>query len=132
MCVARCYTRIDTVSAIRYATRRWNCTKDRVSRVILSRLDRLDEQSRNMLKVASVIGRAFQQWLLQSVYPYRTQEAELGFQFDYIVVCTVTGSTHGGMLVGFADMGTAWNGLHPWSGDNAYDNEVIPDPPAPL
>ena len=32
----------------------------------------------------------------------RTQEAELGFAFDYIVVCTVTGSTHGGMVVGFA------------------------------
>jgi class 3 adenylate cyclase/predicted ATPase len=47
---------------------------DTVSRVILSRLDRLDEQSRNMLRVASVIGRAFQQWLLQSVYPYETDE----------------------------------------------------------
>jgi 1-aminocyclopropane-1-carboxylate deaminase len=32
----------------------------------------------------------------------RKQEAELGFRFDYIVVCTVTGSTHAGMLVGFA------------------------------
>ncbi|MCP5381826.1 MAG: 1-aminocyclopropane-1-carboxylate deaminase [Kordiimonadaceae bacterium] len=32
----------------------------------------------------------------------RAQEAELGFKFDYIVVCTVTGSTHAGMLVGFA------------------------------
>ena len=32
----------------------------------------------------------------------RAQEAELGFRFDYIVVCTVTGSTHGGMVVGFA------------------------------
>ncbi len=50
---------------------------DTVSRVILSRLDRLDEQGRNMLKVASVIGRAFQQWLLQSVYPYRTSEIEM-------------------------------------------------------
>ncbi|MBN1580858.1 MAG: tetratricopeptide repeat protein [Anaerolineae bacterium] len=50
---------------------------DTVSRVILSRLDRLDEQSRNMLKVASAIGRAFQQWLLQSVYPYQTNTAEM-------------------------------------------------------
>lgn len=32
----------------------------------------------------------------------RTQEEQLGFKFDYIVVCTVTGSTHAGMLVGFA------------------------------
>ena len=31
----------------------------------------------------------------------RQQEQELGFNFDYIVVCTVTGSTHAGMLVGF-------------------------------
>jgi len=32
----------------------------------------------------------------------RAQEAELGFNFDYVVVCTVTGSTHAGMVVGFA------------------------------
>ena len=37
----------------------------------------------------------------------RTQEQELGFTFDYIVVCTVTGSTHAGMLVGFARDGRA-------------------------
>ena len=35
----------------------------------------------------------------------RAQEAELGFAFDYIVVCTVTGSTHAGMVVGFAKDG---------------------------
>lgn len=32
----------------------------------------------------------------------RAQEAELGFQFDYIIVCSVTGSTQAGMVVGFA------------------------------
>lgn len=32
----------------------------------------------------------------------RAQEEELGFKFDYVIVCTVTGSTHAGMLVGFA------------------------------
>ena len=37
----------------------------------------------------------------------RTQEEELGFRFDDIVVCTVTGSTHAGMLVGFARDGRA-------------------------
>jgi predicted ATPase len=50
---------------------------DTISRVILSRLDRLDEQSRNVLKVASVIGHEFQQWLLQAVYPYPALEPEL-------------------------------------------------------
>ena len=30
------------------------------------------------------------------------QETDLGFRFDYIVVCVVTGSTQGGMIVGFA------------------------------
>lgn len=35
----------------------------------------------------------------------RQQEKELGFSFDYIVVCTVTGSTHAGMVVGFAKDG---------------------------
>jgi 1-aminocyclopropane-1-carboxylate deaminase len=37
----------------------------------------------------------------------RAQEEELGFKFDYIIVCTVTGSTHAGMLVGFAKDGRA-------------------------
>lgn len=52
-----------------------------------------------------------------SVHPYgglgyvgfaeevRQQEEELGFKFDYIIVCTVTGSTHAGMTVGFAKDG---------------------------
>jgi len=32
----------------------------------------------------------------------RAQERELGFSFDYIIVCVVTGSTQAGMIVGFA------------------------------
>jgi 1-aminocyclopropane-1-carboxylate deaminase len=39
----------------------------------------------------------------------RAQERELGVRFDYIVVCTVTGSTHAGMLVGFAKDGRSRN-----------------------
>jgi 1-aminocyclopropane-1-carboxylate deaminase len=39
----------------------------------------------------------------------RAQEAEMGLHFDYIVVCTVTGSTHAGMVVGFAADGRARN-----------------------
>jgi 1-aminocyclopropane-1-carboxylate deaminase len=35
----------------------------------------------------------------------REQERALGFSFDYVVVCTVTGSTHAGMVVGFAKDG---------------------------
>src|SRR4249919_1385877 len=35
----------------------------------------------------------------------RAQEQALGFAFDSIVVCTVTGSTHAGMVVGFAEDG---------------------------
>ncbi|QTD45825.1 1-aminocyclopropane-1-carboxylate deaminase [Ottowia testudinis] len=37
----------------------------------------------------------------------REQEKELGFKFDYIVVCSVTGSTQAGMVVGFAADGRA-------------------------
>ncbi len=37
----------------------------------------------------------------------REQEAELGFKFHYIVVCVVTGSTQGGMIVGFKKDGRA-------------------------
>jgi 1-aminocyclopropane-1-carboxylate deaminase len=39
----------------------------------------------------------------------RKQEAEMGLRFDYVVVCTVTGSTHAGMVVGFAADGRARN-----------------------
>ncbi|MBT5384195.1 MAG: 1-aminocyclopropane-1-carboxylate deaminase [Kordiimonadaceae bacterium] len=39
----------------------------------------------------------------------RAQEAEMDIKFDYIIVCTVTGSTHAGMLVGFAADGRAQN-----------------------
>ena len=35
----------------------------------------------------------------------RAQEKTLGIEFDYVVVCTVTGSTHAGMVVGFAKDG---------------------------
>jgi 1-aminocyclopropane-1-carboxylate deaminase len=37
----------------------------------------------------------------------RAQEAQMGIRFDYVVVCTVTGSTHAGMMVGFARDGRA-------------------------
>jgi 1-aminocyclopropane-1-carboxylate deaminase len=37
----------------------------------------------------------------------RAQEKELGFKFDYIFVCSVTGSTQAGMVVGFAADGRA-------------------------
>ncbi|WP_454738075.1 1-aminocyclopropane-1-carboxylate deaminase [Cupriavidus necator] len=37
----------------------------------------------------------------------RAQEAQLGIKFDYIVVCSVTGSTQAGMVVGFAADGRA-------------------------
>ncbi len=39
----------------------------------------------------------------------REQEKELGFKFDYIVVCSVTGSTQAGMVVGFAADGRSRN-----------------------
>jgi 1-aminocyclopropane-1-carboxylate deaminase len=37
----------------------------------------------------------------------RAQEAAMGIRFDYIVVCSVTGSTQAGMVVGFAADGRA-------------------------
>ena len=39
----------------------------------------------------------------------RAQEKQLRFGFDYIVVCTVTGSTQAGMVVGFARDGRQRN-----------------------
>jgi len=32
-------------------------------------------------------------------------------------------------VVGFADVGTAWTGRHPWTGENAWDTEVITSGP---
>lgn len=43
-------------------------------------------------------GLGFANW----AYEVAEQEAELGVFFDTIVVCTVTGSTHAGMIAGFA------------------------------
>ena len=37
----------------------------------------------------------------------RAQEQALGFRFDYVIVCVVTGSTQAGMIVGFAADGRA-------------------------
>ena len=37
----------------------------------------------------------------------RAQEWQLGFTFDYVIVCTVTGSIYAGMVVGFAADGRA-------------------------
>jgi 1-aminocyclopropane-1-carboxylate deaminase len=46
-------------------------------------------------------GLGFANW----AYEVERQEAELGVFFDTIVVCTVTGSTHAGMIAGFAGQG---------------------------
>ena len=43
-------------------------------------------------------GLGFAQW----AYEVEQQERELGIFFDTIVVCSVTGSTHAGMIAGFA------------------------------
>lgn len=43
-------------------------------------------------------GLGFANW----AYELEQQEKELGIFFDTIVVCTVTGSTHAGMIAGFA------------------------------
>src|SRR6201993_741442 len=39
----------------------------------------------------------------------RAQEGQMGLRFDYIIVCTVTGSTQAGMVVGFAADGRERN-----------------------
>ena len=45
-------------------------------------------------------GLGFANW----AHELAAQEAALGVFFDTIVVCTVTGSTHAGMIAGFADL----------------------------
>ena len=46
-------------------------------------------------------GLGFANW----AFEVAEQERELGVLFDTIVVCTVTGSTHAGMIAGFAALG---------------------------
>ncbi|WP_067499106.1 1-aminocyclopropane-1-carboxylate deaminase [Actinoplanes sp. TFC3] len=46
-------------------------------------------------------GLGFAQWARE----VEAQETELGVFFDTVIVCTVTGSTHAGMIAGFADRG---------------------------
>ncbi|GAB96266.1 1-aminocyclopropane-1-carboxylate deaminase [Kineosphaera limosa] len=48
-------------------------------------------------------GLGFANW----AYEVAAQEEELGVFFDTIVVCTVTGSTHAGMIAGFAALADA-------------------------
>jgi 1-aminocyclopropane-1-carboxylate deaminase len=45
-------------------------------------------------------GLGFANW----AHEVKAQEERLGVFFDTIVVCTVTGSTHAGMIAGFADL----------------------------
>ena len=45
-------------------------------------------------------GLGFANW----AHEVATQERELGVFFDTIIVCSVTGSTHAGMIAGFADL----------------------------
>ncbi|OSM44310.1 1-aminocyclopropane-1-carboxylate deaminase [Nesterenkonia sp. PF2B19] len=51
-------------------------------------------------------GLGFANW----AYEVAAQERELGVFFDTIVVCTVTGSTHAGMIAGFAALEEAGGG----------------------
>lgn len=51
-------------------------------------------------------GLGFANW----AHEVAAQERELGVFFDTIVVCAVTGSTHGGMIAGFADLETNFGG----------------------
>ena len=48
-------------------------------------------------------GHGFAGW----AFEVEDQEAELGWRFDKVIVCSVTGSTQGGMIAGFAHSGRA-------------------------
>ena len=106
---------------------------DRVGNILLSRLMGAEAQlvedgfdigirdswKRAIAEVEAAGGRPYAIPAGASVHPLgglgyvgfaeevRAQEAEMGVRFDAIVVCTVTGSTHAGMVVGFARDGRA-------------------------
>jgi predicted ATPase/class 3 adenylate cyclase len=71
---------------------------DSVNRVIMSRIDRLDESSRNLLKVASVIGKQFEHWLLDAIYPYRRAAGELRERLDELSQREILDGPHPDLL----------------------------------
>ena len=71
---------------------------DSVNRVIMSRMDRLDESSRNVLRVASVIGQEFEHWLLSAIYPYRRATGELRERLDELSQREILDGPHPALL----------------------------------
>ncbi len=69
-----------------------------INRVIMSRMDRLDESSRNVLKVASVIGKEFKHWLLSEIYPYRHADGELRERLDRLSQRDILEGPHSELL----------------------------------
>ena len=65
-------------------------------------------------------GLGFANW----AYEVAEQEKELGVFFDTIVVCTVTGSTHAGMIAGFAAL------EEPPADRSARSSASMPRPPS--
>ncbi|MDY6835040.1 MAG: tetratricopeptide repeat protein [Chloroflexota bacterium] len=55
---------------------------DTIQGVVMSRIDRLDPETRNVLRVASVIGRLFQYPVLKSIYPRNIEDQELFLRLD--------------------------------------------------
>jgi 1-aminocyclopropane-1-carboxylate deaminase/D-cysteine desulfhydrase-like pyridoxal-dependent ACC family enzyme len=53
--------------------------------------------------VSPIVAMTLHMW--SSGVVVRVQEKEMDLRFDYVIVCTVTGSTHAGMVVGFAPTG---------------------------
>ncbi|OGG47219.1 MAG: hypothetical protein A3F84_09195 [Candidatus Handelsmanbacteria bacterium RIFCSPLOWO2_12_FULL_64_10] len=50
---------------------------DTIQGVIMSRIDHLDEGSRSVIKVASVLGRQFRHSFLRGIYPYEVDDPEM-------------------------------------------------------
>ena len=108
---------------------------DRVGNILLSRVmgAKIDLVDKGLdLGISESLKKALEDVRLQGGIPYpipagasthkygglgyvgfaeetRYQEHQMGIVFDYIIVCTVTGSTHAGMLVGFAKDNRARN-----------------------
>jgi class 3 adenylate cyclase/energy-coupling factor transporter ATP-binding protein EcfA2 len=55
---------------------------DTIQGVIMARLDRLEEETKNALRVASVIGRLFQYEIVRDIYPHPIADEELTQRLD--------------------------------------------------
>jgi len=69
---------------------------DTIQGVIMSRIDRLDEGNKSLIKVASVLGRQFRYSFLRGIYPYEIEEGQLQARLSALSELDLLSAEEGG------------------------------------